>query len=235
MQRVSERRKAQSVPGLARPASRVPRPAVFIPQFIALAFLLALGCQSKDSGSSTTIASTESAMASNGSAIKESPNEKPLVPEKNPAGGIPKNQAFVAYTSNTGGYSLDVPKDWTSTENGPNATFTKQPDGLNVAISSSNSPPTPASVRENEARLIQTQGRAVKIGSIKAAKLPGGSAVVINYTSNSDPDSASTAVRLQNTAYLFFNNGTVGWLTWWAPAGADVSALTRTAKTFKWH
>lgn len=213
-------------------SNRAPIP---VAQLIALAFLCALGCQSKDNGGSTTIASTESAMASNGSAIKESPNEKPLAPEKNPPGGIAKNQAFVAYTSSAGGYRLDVPKDWTRTESGPNATFAKPPDGLNVAISSSNSPPTAASVRDNEARLIQTQGRAVKIGNIKSVKLPGGNAVVINYTSNSDPDSTSKAMRLQNTAYLFFNNGTVGWLTWWAPQGADVSALTRTAKTFKWQ
>ena len=215
-----------------KPQARARMP---IAQLVALTFLIALGCQSKDNGGSTTIASTESAMASNGSAIKEPPKEQPLPPEKNPPGGVPKNQAFVSYTSSAGGYRLDVPKDWTSSENGPNVTFTKQPDGLNVAISSSNSPPTVASVRDNEARLIQTQGRAVKIGNIKSMKLPGGNAVVINYTSNSDPDSANKAMRLQNTAYLFFNNGTVGWLTWWAPQGADVSALSRTAKTFKWQ
>lgn len=226
MQRVSNGGDARSS------GRRAPIP---IAQLFAVTFLLALGCQSKDNGGSTTIASTESAMASNGSAIKESPNEKPLAPEKNPPGGIPKNEAFVPYTSSAGGYRLDVPKDWTKSEDGPNVTFTKAPDGLNVAISSSNSPPTAASVRDNEARLIQTQGRAVKIGNIKSVKLPGGNAVVINYASNSDPDSTNKAIRLQNTAYLFFNNGTVGWLTWWAPQGADVSALSRTAKTFKWQ
>ena len=69
---------------------------------------------------------------------------------------------------------------------------------------------------------------------VKSVKLPAGAAVEIDYTSNSEPDSATTAVRLHDTAYLFFKNGTVGWLTWWAPQGADVSALNRTAKSFKW-
>jgi hypothetical protein len=206
-----------------------------IAQIAALVFLLALGCQSKESGGSTTIASKESAMASNGAAIKASPTERPIAPEKNPPGAIPKNQQFVSFKSTSGGYQLDVPKGWASTETGPNVTFLNDYDGLNVAISSSNGAPTPGSVRENEARLIQAQGRAVKMGTIKAVKLPGGNAVQISYTSNSEPEASKTPVRLQNTAYLFFNSGTVGWLTWWAPQGADVSALSRAAKTFKWQ
>jgi hypothetical protein len=173
-------------------------------------------------------------MSASGSSIKEQPSEKAIAADKNPPGAIPKNASFVAYKSTSGGYQLDVPKDWVSTENGPNVTFVSKDDGLNVAISSSNSPPTAASVRDNEARLIQTQGRAVKIENVKSVKEPGGNAVEIDYSSNSEPDASSRAVRLQNTAYLFFNNGTVGWLTWWAPVGADVRALSRSARSFKW-
>lgn len=215
---------------------RVTESRIRIPigQLTAICFLIVLGCESKETGGSTTIASSESAMSASGSAIKENPNQKPLAPERNPPGAVAKNQPFVQYKSSSGGYQLDVPKGWASTEDGPNVTFLNSYDGLNVAISSSNAPPTPASVRDNEARLIQAQGRAVKIQNVKSVKLPGGNAVEIDYTSNSEPDTASHAVRLQNTAYLFFNNGTVGWLTWWAPQGADVIALNRTAKTFKW-
>ena len=173
-------------------------------------------------------------MSTSGAPIKETPAEKPITADKNPPGAIPKSASFVSYKSNSGGYQLDVPKGWTSTESGPDVTFVNRQDGLNVAISSSNSEPTAASVRDNEARLIQAQGRAVKIDNVKSVKLAGGTAVEIDYTSNSDPDSATRAVRLQNKAYLFFNNGTVGWLTWWAPQGADVRALDRSARTFKW-
>ena len=203
-------------------------------RLFAVSFLVILGCQSKDSGS-TTIASSETAMSTSGNNIKETPAEKPIAAEKNPPGAVPKSQSFVSYKSASGGYQLDVPKDWVSTENGPNVTFVSKYDGLNVAISSSNSPPTAASVRDNEARLIQAQGRAVKIESVKSVKEPAGNAVEIDYSSNSEPDASSKAIRLQNTAYLFFNNGTVGWLTWWAPVGADVKALGRSAKSFKWQ
>jgi hypothetical protein len=195
--------------------------------------LVILGCQSKDTGS-TTIASSESAMSASGAPIKETPAEQPIAAEKNPLGAIPRGASFVSYKSNAGGYQLDVPKGWTRAETGPDVTFANHEDGLNVAISSSNSPPTAASVRDNEARLIQAQGRAVRISNVKSVKLPGGFAVEIDYTSNSEPDSATRAVRLQNTAYLFFNNGTVGWLTWWAPQGADVRALDRSARSFRW-
>jgi len=203
-------------------------------QIVAVSFLVILGCQSKDSSSGTTIASSETAMSVGGNNIKEPPAEKAIAPEKNPPGAIAKNESFVTYKSASGGYQLDVPKGWASTVNGPNVTFVSQYDGLNVAISSSNSPPTATSVKDNEARLIQAQGRAVKIEKVKSVKEPAGNAVEIDYSSNSEPDAASKAVRLQNTAYLFFNNGTVGWLTWWAPEGADVRALSRSAKTFKW-
>jgi hypothetical protein len=218
--------------GAPAPGDRGPIP---IAQLVAVALLIALGCQSKDSGGSATIASTESAMSTSGAPIKQSSAEQPLAPEKDPPGGVPKDQQFVLYKSSTAGYQLEVPKGWVSTENNPNVTFINGVDGLNLAISPSNSPPTAASVRDNEARLIQAQGRAVKIGKVSSVKLPGGTAVEIQYTSNSDPDSAGKAMRLQNTAYLFFNNGTVGWLTMWAPQGADISALNRAAKTFKWQ
>ena len=203
-------------------------------QLIAVSFLVILGCQSKDSDSGATIASSETAMSTGGRNIKEAAGEKAIPAEKNPPGAVPKNESFVTYKSASGGYQLDVPKDWVSTENGPNVTFVSKYDGINVAISSSNSAPTASSVRDNEARLIQAQGRAVKIENVKSVKEPGGNAVEIDYSSNSEADASSKAVRLQNTAYLFFNNGTVGWLTWWAPVGADVHALSRTAKTFKW-
>ncbi len=204
-----------------------------IGQLIAISFMLIVGCQSKDTGS-TTIASSETAMSAAGQNIKETPAEQPLSAEKNPEGAIPKTAPFVAYKSTAGGYQLDVPKGWTNTESGPDVTFTSKYDGLNVAISSSNSPPTAESVRDNEARLIQAQGRAVRINNVKSVKLPGGQAVQIDYSSNSEPDSANKPVRLHDRAYLFFRNGTIGWLTWWAPQGADVSALNRAAKTFKW-
>ena len=173
-------------------------------------------------------------MSAGGSTITPTSNEQPIAPEKNPPGAVPKGASFVPYKSSAGGYQLEVPKGWVSTENGPDVTFVSKYDGLNVAISSSNSPPTPASVRDNEARLIQAQGRAVKIQNVKSVKLPGGQAVEIDYTSNSEPDASAKPVRLQDTAYLFFKSGTVAWVTWWAPAGADVGALSRTARSFRW-
>ena len=173
-------------------------------------------------------------MSAGGSTITPTPSEAPIAAEKDPPGAVPKSASFVQYKSAAGGYQLDVPKGWVNTENGPDVTFVSKYDGLNVAISSSNSPPTAASVRDNEARLIQAQGRAVKIQKVKSVKLPAGEAVEIDYTSNSEPDASAKPVRLQDTAFLFFRSGTVAWVTWWAPVGADVGALSRTVKSFKW-
>jgi hypothetical protein len=66
--------------------------------------------------------------------------------------------------------------------------------------------------------------------------LPGGKAVLIKYTSNSQPNAVTNKqVRLENEAYVFFKNGKTATLTLWAPQGADnVDQWQRMAKSFRW-
>jgi len=67
-------------------------------------------------------------------------------------------------------------------------------------------------------------------------KLPGGNAVVVKYTSNSEPNAVTNKkVRLENETYLFFQNGKEAKVTLWAPQGADnVDQWQRMAKSFRW-
>ena len=105
-----------------------------------------------------------------------------------------------------------------------------------ATIAPATAPPTAASVRANEAKLIQSQGRAVTITGVSEANLPGGKAVVIKYTSNSEPNSVTNKrVRLENTAYIFHRNGKEATLAVWAPQGADnVDQWNRMANSFRW-
>ena len=171
-------------------------------------------------GTETPIASTETAVA----------------PEVNPPGDIPDSQAFIIYQNTVGRYQLEVPEGWARAVTGGNVSFVSKLDGVGVTIAPASAAPTAASAQTNEAKLIQSLGRAVTITGVSETNLPGGKAVVIKYTSNSEPNSVTNKrVRLENVAYLFYKNGKEATLTVWAPQGADnVDQWNRMANSFRW-
>jgi hypothetical protein len=204
------------------------------------ALVIVIACTSKKPDSSavgdTPLASSTTTVSGE-TPIK--PGENAVAPEVNPPGDIPDTQGFVKYASSAGGYQLDVPEGWARTENGPSVSFVDKFDGVKVDGGTGPASATlnPASVRANEAKTIQSQGRAVTINSVADVKLPGGNAVVIKYTSNSDPNSVTNRqVRLENETYVFRKNGKEMMLTMWAPKGADnVDQWQRMAKSFQWR
>jgi hypothetical protein len=180
------------------------------------------------------------AAASTASSTAETPianTENAVAPEVNPPGDIPDSQAFITYANSAGGYSLKVPEGWARTENGSSVSFVDKFDGVkaDVGVTSSGNK-NAASVRAEEANRIKAQGRAVSINGVSDVKLPAGNAVVIKYTSNSEPNAVtSKQVRLENETYLFFRNGKEAMLTLWAPQGADnVDQWQLMAKSFRW-
>jgi hypothetical protein len=171
-------------------------------------------------GTETPIASTETAVA----------------PEVNPPGDIPDSQAFIKYSNTAGGYELEVPEGWARAETGGNVTFISKLDGVSVTVAPTTPAPTAASVPAKEAKLIQSQGRAVSITGVSETNLPGGKAVVLKYASNSEPNPVTNKrVRLESVAYFFYRNGKEVTLTVWAPQGADnVDQWNRMANSFHW-
>ena len=177
--------------------------------------------------STTTTTGTETAISS---------TETAVAPEVNPLGDIPDTQAFIKYSNAAGTYQLEVPEGWARTQTGGNVSFVNKFDGVSVTVAPASTAPTAASVRANEAKQIQSQGRAVTITNVSEASLPAGKAVVIKYTSNSEPNSVTNKrVRLENVAYVFYKNGKEEVLTMWAPQGADnVDQWNRMANSFRW-
>jgi hypothetical protein len=168
-----------------------------------------------------------------------------VAPEQNPAGDISDNQAFVEYASTPGRYSLKVPEGWARAENGPDVSFVDKLDGVKVSITDATTAPTAKSAPGNEVAALQKSGRAVEVTGVKDVQLPavGGPtgtppipAVLVEYTSNSDPNPVTgKQVRLENNSYLFFKNGKLATLTLWSPLGADnVDQWLLIAKSFTW-
>ncbi len=202
---------------------------------VPILVIFGVACTAKDSG--TTVRSdTTSTTASSSTETAISSTETAVAPEVNPPGDIPDSQAFVKYPNTTGGYQLEVPEGWGRSEGGADVTFVDKFDGVKVHVPSASAAPTIATVRTNEVRDIQSQGHAVTITGVSQVGLPGGKAIVIKYTSNSDPNSVTNKqVRLENVTYLFYRNGKEAMLTMWAPLGADnVDQWNRMANSFHW-
>ena len=218
------------LPGLRMP-SRARLAAALLPIFSGFA------CSSKPSADTSATRTPPSSTAA-GSTMAQAPikPESALAPEVNPPGDIPDTQAFVSYASTAGGYSFDVPEGWARTEAGPNVSFVSKLDGVRLDLTTASAAPTAATARAREAKQIESQARAVTITAVSDVSLPAGKAVVIKYTSNSDPNSVTQKqVRLENEAYLYYKNGKLARLTLWAPQGADnVDQWSRMSKSFRW-
>jgi hypothetical protein len=80
----------------------------------------------------------------------------PNATETSPAGDIPDNQAFVAYTPPGGGYSVKVPEGWARTVKGGAVTFTDKLNAIRMeSVPASGSlPPRPAGALVRDRRTI---------------------------------------------------------------------------------
>jgi hypothetical protein len=200
-------------------------------------FLITFGvaCTAKDSGTTTdTTTSTTSASSTTKTAI--SSIETPIPAEVNPPGDIPDTQAFIKYMNTSGGYEIEVPEGWARTEKGADVTFVNKFDGEKVRVARAATAPSVISVRANEVKQIESQGHAVTISDVSEAQLAAGKAIVVKYTSNSDPNPVTTTrIRLEDVTYIFFKNGKEAMLTVWAPQGADnADQWNRISQSLRW-
>jgi hypothetical protein len=161
--------------------------------------------------------------------------EKAVAPERNPPGDIPDTQVFVTYTSPLG-FSIKVPEGWSRTETGQMVRFADKYNTIEVAVSSGAAPPTAATVKTDLVPVLEASGRAVKVAKIKDVKLKAGTAVLISYTSNSEPNAVTNKqIRLEHDRYLYFKDGKLAALDMAAPQGADnVDDWSLMANSFLW-
>lgn len=219
-------------------------PLLIVVSMISSTTLLG-GCGTKSSPSTNTPPNITSSQNNTNTTTQQSQTvvgtgsspEKPVAPEKKPTGDIPDTQAFVTYTSSSGGYDLVVPEGWGRTTKNSDVLFQDKLNGVQVNVTKESSQPTVVSVGNKQVAELKKTGRAITIKSVKNVNLPGGSAILITYDSNSAPDPVTgKQVRLENNRYLFYKNGELATLTLWAPLGADnVDQWNRMSASFKWR
>ena len=162
--------------------------------------------------------------------------EKAAPAERNPPGDIPDTQVFIDFSS-PAGFLLKVPEGWARSDQSSGSTFVDKLDGVIVSTEPENSAPTVETVRSDYLARLASAERAVKVNSVEYAKLPAGRAVRVVYTSNSEPnDVTGKQVRLENERYLFFKDGKLVTVEFYAPKGADnADQWQLMSKSFRWN
>lgn len=163
-------------------------------------------------------------------------SEQAATREKNPPGDIPDTQAFVTYRS-PAGFSLQVPEGWARKERRDGASFADKYNIVEISVAAAASAPTASSVSAHEAAELARTGHAVKIDAVRNVSLRSGPAVLITYTSNSEPNPVTNKrLRLQNHRYLIYRGGTLATLAFSAPLGADnADQWTFMSNSFQWR
>ena len=150
---------------------------------------------------------------------------KPVNPnsaEVSPAGDIPDNQAFVAYSPPGGGYSVKVPEGWGRTAAGGAITFSDKLNSVRMESLPASAAPTVSSVKRDELPKLATSTPGFKSSKVTTVKRQAGSAIQITYLANSKTDPVTGKVT-QNAVerYEFFRGGKEVVLTLTGPKGAD--------------
>ena len=195
-------------------------------------FLLSACAGANTASPSQTTGTNQSAPA----AVPASDTQGTPAAQSAQAGDIPDTQAFVTYRSDQGGYLLEVPEGWARTITGTDVSFSDKFNGVTVQISQAKTAPTVESATANEAVTLQKNGNVVRDVKVQSAQSINVAAILITYTSNSDPNAVTgKQARLENNRYLFFQNGKLATLTLSAALGADnVDQWKRMARSFKW-
>jgi hypothetical protein len=185
--------------------------AVALTAVAALALVVA-GCGSKSSSSGSASSSTTSTTTA---------QANPKTAEVSPAGDIPDNQAYVAYSPTGGSYSVKVPEGWAESRTTAATTFTDKLNSITIEAIPAKAALTAAEAKKVDlARLAAQKGFAAE--SVSAVHRSAGTAVRIKYLADSKPDSVTGKVTKDAVErYVFFHNGERVVLTLSGPKGAD--------------
>jgi len=146
----------------------------------------------------------------------------PNGPEVSPAGDIPDNQAFVAYTPPGAAYSVKVPEGWSRTGAAGVTSFTDKLNSIQMQASPAKAALTVASAQSTELPKLAKSVRGYKPGKVSSVTRRAGTAVRMNYQARSPVNPVTGKSQTDAVErYVFFHNGQRVVLTLSGPKGAD--------------
>ncbi len=174
-------------------------------------------------GTGVSACGSSSGSASNGSGAGQTNTVNPNGPEVNPAGDIPDNQAFVAYSPPGAGYSVKVPEGWARTTPSRGVTsFTDKLNRVQMQQRAATSAPTIGTARQSVIPTLAKTVTGFKAGQLAKVSRTAGSAIRITYQATSPVDPVTGRSHTDAVErYEFFHRGTSVVLTLSGPKGAD--------------
>jgi hypothetical protein len=194
----------------------------------------AVACSSGGSSARSTASSAPGA-AGAGSSAPGGAGASPAGTESPPPGDIPDTTVYIAYRPASGQYELKVPEGWARTVSSGAVSFT---DKLNVITVSATraAAPTVASAQAAEVPRIQASAHGFTLAGIGTVSRSAGTAVLIRYSADSQPDPVTGKVFTDAVErYEFYRNGMEAVVTLAGPAGADnVDPWRTVTQSFRW-
>ncbi|MFE5107696.1 hypothetical protein [Streptomyces sp. NPDC056663] len=156
--------------------------------------------------------------------------------EVNPAGDIPDDQVFVAWSPSGGGYTVKIPQGWSRQQAGKATVFSDKFNSVRIDQGSVNTAPTVASVRSVDLPAVQQKAENVTAGKVSSVQRNGGKAVLALYQADSATDPVTgKSVRQDVERYAFWKNGTQVVITLSGAVGADnVDPWRIVTDSFRW-
>jgi|tagenome__1003787_1003787.scaffolds.fasta_scaffold20424350_2 hypothetical protein len=144
------------------------------------------------------------------------------VPESNPAGDIPDNQAFVPFTPPGGLVTVSVPQGWARTTDGAATVFTDKSNTVRIETHTRATAPTAASINTDELPIIASSTAGYRSGAVSAVQRRSGPAMLITYQGTSRPNPVTGKIGADAIErYEFWRDGHEVILTLSGPVGAD--------------
>jgi hypothetical protein len=200
---------------------------------LAAAGLCASACSSGPA--STPAPQAASATGVSSSTAASSPTgAAPAGTETPPPGDIPDSTVYVAYRAGSGQYEVKVPEGWARTAGTAGVSFTDKLN-TNTIQTSRAAAPTWASARA-EVPAIQRSVHSFVLAGLSTVSRPAGTAVLIRYSADSQPDPVTGKVYKDAIErYEFYRNGTEAVVILAGPAGADnVDPWRTVTNSFRW-
>ncbi|SEO45804.1 hypothetical protein [Actinacidiphila rubida] len=205
-----------------------PRELLLTSAGFVLAAVMTAGCGSSGGSthatSNTSSTSATAATASATSATADSPTSASAPPaaESNPAGDIPDNQAYVAFSPAGGGFTVKVPEGWARTDAGAVTTFTDKLNRIRIEARSVGAAPTPSNVTATVVPQLRQAVANFTSPKVSAITREAGQAVLLTYRGDAAADPVTG--KVVNDAferYAFHQAGREVDLTLSGPVGAD--------------
>jgi hypothetical protein len=160
----------------------------------------------------------------------------PNAQEASPAGDIPDNQAFVAYSPPGADYSVRVPEGWARSAAGGAVTFTDKLNAIRMEEGAAKGGPSTDLATRTELPRLAASVKGYKPGTVSVVRRTSGPALRITYLASAAPDPVTGKTRTNAVErYLFIRNGKQVALTLSGPKGADnVDPWKLVTDSLKW-